>query len=343
VRTSFEHLTAIVLSSVIAACAATPAPQQRAKPAPRAQPGSADRQLTAALERIALPTGGQVGIALRVLGGGRTYTLRGSETFPMASVYKFPIALAVLAKVDRGELALGATLTLKAEDLSVYHSPIAEDFQGTERKLTIAELLSALIVQSDNTASDVLMAAAGGAARVNAHVETLGVEGIRIDRSEREMAADVLREARPGSVTALTRDALNRLDESLTPAENQRAWQAYARDPRDRATPVAMAALLSDFHDGKTLKPESTAHLRRLMEAAPPRMGRHFPPGAVVAHKTGTGLGTFNDVGIVTLPDGRHAVLVVFVKGAANQSAESGSKLVADLGRAIYDAALSAP
>jgi beta-lactamase class A len=76
-----------------------------------------------------------------------------------------------------------------------------------------------------------------------------------------------------------------------------------------------------------------------MMLAARSRIGIKLPEGTEVANKTGTGMGSFNDVGIVTLPDGRHLILAVYIARAHRLSWDAGNALVADISRAVYDAA----
>ena len=66
-----------------------------------------------------------------------------------------------------------------------------------------------------------------------------------------------------------------------------------------------------------------------------------LPPGAEVAHKTGTAMGIINDVGIITLPNGAgHIAIVVFIKGSKSSAAESEHS-IAEVGRGAYDHFLS--
>jgi beta-lactamase class A len=99
-----------------------------------------------------------------------------------------------------------------------------------------------------------------------------------------------------------------------------------------------MVELLVRFQRGELLSAASTSLLRELMIAARSRLGAKLPDGTPVANKTGTGMGSFNDVGIVTLPDGRHLVLAVYVSGARGADQEGGEALVADIARAAYGA-----
>ena len=91
------------------------------------------------------------------------------------------------------------------------------------------------------------------------------------------------------------------------------------------------------------LSRESQALLLKLMTEAIPgakRLKGELPAGTVVAHKTGTGGNTrngitsaTNDIGIITLPDGRHLAVAAFVSDfAAND--DTRDAIIARLAKA---------
>jgi beta-lactamase class A len=69
----------------------------------------------------------------------------------------------------------------------------------------------------------------------------------------------------------------------------------------------------------------------------PKRIRGRLPAGTVVADKTGTLAGTVNDVGFITLPDGKgHIAIVVFVKGS-EAPLDTRESVIADIARLVYD------
>ena len=66
--------------------------------------------LRAALDSLARGVDGRLGIAAMVLETGEAVSVRGHERFPMQSVYKLPIVMAVLSRIDRGQLRAAAQL-----------------------------------------------------------------------------------------------------------------------------------------------------------------------------------------------------------------------------------------
>jgi hypothetical protein len=100
-------------------------------------------------EKIAPAAKGRVGVAAQLLESGETADLHGDEHFPMHSVYKLPISMAVLQRVDRGELKLDQLVKVEPSDFvrKGMYSPVRDKYpDGTE--LTIAELLRYTICES---------------------------------------------------------------------------------------------------------------------------------------------------------------------------------------------------
>lgn len=238
-----------------------------------------------------------IGLSAIHLESGRRVSVRGAERFPMGSVYKFPIVLAALRRVDGGTLKLDQKITIEPKDFSPGWSPLRDGANGKPVTLTVRELLRYTVSISDNTACDNTLRLLGGPAAVSKRMKELGVSGIRIDRPEKTIAGH--------------------LDEPGGRAH-------YATDPRDTATPDDMAALLVAFWNRRDgLSKASHDLLMQWMIETPTgvrRIKAVVPAGSVVAHKTGTMPGVVNDAAIVTSPDGRdHVVLVVFSKAGTTE------------------------
>jgi beta-lactamase class A len=285
--------------------------------------------------------GGRLGAALMNLDSSEVFAFRRTEGFPMQSVFKAPLAAAVLAEVDAGRLALDQRFTLEEMDLSPPWSPIAEAWPG-RRDYTTAELLSAAVSASDNTAADVLMARIGGPGAVTAWLASKQIDDIHIDRYEREIqtAAVGLAPFRPAWRSAQAFEAARR---TVPLAQQRAAMAAYLADPRDTATPVGVLEFLDDLDDYDLLSAASTRLLLRCMAEARTGSGRilaGLPKGSTFAHKTGTGprsAGTtsaINDIGIATLPDKRRYSMAVFVAGAS-APASACEALIAEVARAF--------
>jgi len=254
---------------------------------------------------------GHIGAAAMSLESGETAAVRGADHFPMQSVYKLPISMAVLARVDRGELKLDQKVLVTKDDLvpESMNSRLRDEHPDANVECTVTELINRTMVESDGTTSDVLMRLVGGADAVAEYLRGLKVEGVLIATTEKEIG----------------------LDHSV----QYRNW----------GTPDGYLQLLRALHDGRAIHDDSRAFLLDLMirsKPGPRRLKGMLPADAVVAHKTGTSgteagiTAATNDVGIMTLPNGRHVAVAVFVSDSpADADAREG--VIAQLGRAAWD------
>jgi beta-lactamase class A len=138
-----------------------------------------------ALVEAAAAARGTVGFAAVELASGRALALHADQGFPMQSVFKLPIAIVMLREVDAGRLALEQAVALDASDAR--GGPPGTTAVPARR--TLRELIEAMIINSDNVACEKLLALAGGPRAVDAYVRGLGISGMRIAFSEREMQA----------------------------------------------------------------------------------------------------------------------------------------------------------
>ncbi|MES2724562.1 MAG: class A beta-lactamase [Pseudomonadota bacterium] len=332
------RISLAVVFAALALSACGSGSPQTASETPRLNLPQLSTEVSAIAER-ARP--GVLGVALMNLESGETWDFNGERRFPMQSVFKAPLGAAVLAEVDAGRLKLDDTITLADEDLSPPLSPIADAYPA-RRDYTVRELLTAAAGVSDNTAADVLMKKIGGPGAVTAWLVGKKVEEIRVDRYERQLQPDStgmasFRPAWKGSQAYTA--ALN----DVPPEARRKAVAAYLSDPQDTATPRGALNFLDKLDDGELLSPASKTLLLQIMTdttTGPDRLKAGFPAGASFAHKTGTGrtdqgvTPAVNDIGIVTLADGRRYAVAVFLSGSTLDAA-AREKILADVARAV--------
>src|SRR6185369_3378228 len=152
-------------------------------------PATAD--LRGSIEQITRDAQGRVGAVAMVLETGASVAVQGGKRFPMQSVYKLPIAMAVLDQVDRGRLNLEQRIGVRKRDFvsAGQHSPIRDRYPGGV-ELSLDELLRFNVSESDGTACDVLLRVIGGAPVVNRYLQSLGIQGIRVVTTEKAMGRD---------------------------------------------------------------------------------------------------------------------------------------------------------
>lgn len=268
-----------------------------------AQPGWAG--LPAAFAAIERREGGRLGVAVLDTGSGRRAEHRAAERFPMASTFKMLLAGAVLARIDAGQESPDRRIRFRRGDLVTY-SPVTQG-QAGGGGMTVAAILEAMMVLSDNTAANLLLATLGGPEGMTAFLRRLGDGVTRLDRIETAM-----NEGRPG-------------------------------DPRDTTTPTAMLATMRALTLGEALSAASRARLVSLMEGnrvSGNLLRARLPQGWRVGDRSGAG--GFNTRGVAGLvwPSGGRAPLLVtaYLTEGPQQTLAARDAVLAEVGATIYAA-----
>ncbi len=270
----------------------------------------------------------RLGIAVVDVDSGTSADFNGDELMPQQSVSKLWVALAALDLADRGTLDLAETATVRASDLTLFHQPIRKrvlaNGSATE---SYAQFMHLAMVGSDNTANDMLLKRVGGAEVVRSILAQKGLDTIRFGPGERVMQAQI---------AALEWDQRYSLGKTffevrktVPHATRRSAFNAYVDDPVDGASALSLARALARLAKGELLSAPSTERLIGLMRDAksgPNRLKGGIPEGWAIAHKTGTGqvldivppgvIGEqagYNDIGILTAPDGRRYAVAVMI------------------------------
>jgi beta-lactamase class A len=284
---------------------------------------------------------GVLGVGVMNLENESTYSLNGDRPFPMQSVFKAPLGAAVLAQVDLGKVSLDEIITIEDKDLSPPYSPVADAYPA-RKTYTVRELLVAAVGGSDNTAADVLMKRIGGPGSVTAWLQFNKIVALRVDRYERQLQPELagmpsFRPAWKGE------QAYSAALHAVPLLERRTATLKYLADREDTSTPRAALDFLHLLATGALLSKDSTRLLLQIMTDSPTGAGRikaALPAGARWAHKTGsarTDLGltpATNDIGILTMPDGRRYAVAVFLE-ASPLDEEGRDALIAQAGRAV--------
>ncbi|PWJ54491.1 beta-lactamase class A [Dyadobacter jejuensis] len=269
------------------------------------------QDLREAISTIVEQAEGKVGVGVLNVQRSEPVYWNENHRFPMQSVFKFPLALAVLDRVDKGELDLQQVVPITRADLPPHTwSPIRDKYPSGDFTLTVSELLQYTVSQSDNNGCDLLFRLLGGPARVDAYIKKWVPEGIAIVADEAKMAT---------------------------------AWEVQFGN---YATPVAMSRLFQQFYAGQILSAGSTAYLKQILletNTCTACMKGLLPEGARVAHKTGRSAtnaqgitAATNDAGVLLLPNGQEVVVVVFV-GDSPADDRTREGIIAQVSRAVWD------
>jgi len=313
-------------------------------PAPAEAPPPA---LAALIEDLGKKFEGEVGIAVRSVEQGWTVAWNGDKLFPQQSVSKLWVAMAMFDAIDRGKVTLQTPVTIRPQDLTLFHQPIAALVKGEGYHTTLQDLFTRAMTQSDNTANDSVLRTIGGSDAVRGYLARRFIADIRFGPGERLLQSKTAglewsQDMAMGRRFYAARSALPR-------PVRERALDAYLADPPDGAAPVAIVQALAKLKRGEMLSPRSTDLLLSTMAEArtgPQRIKGGVPSGWHYMHKTGTGQDLYsrstgyNDVGIMVAPDGASYAVAVMI-GSTAQPIPKRWELMQGVSRAV--AALHQP
>lgn len=218
------------------------------------QPSHADDSaLKANIQKIEQELDGRVGISWYDENSSHQWNYRGDEAFPLTSTFKAFACAALLARVDAKQEDLQRQIAIHKQELITY-SPVTEKFTG--KTLSTADLCSAAVTLSDNTAGNLVLASIGGPSGFTQFMQTLGDRKSSLSRWEPD-----LNEATPG-------------------------------DTRDTTSPNAAVQSLRTLVSGDTLTPDSRQTLigwLRNDQVADQLIRSYLPTSWIIGDKTGAG------------------------------------------------------
>lgn len=253
----------------------------------------------------------KVGVSVYDLKTKKSYGINQNEHFPMQSVFKFHIALAVLDLVDKGKLSLSQKVYISKERMQPdWYSPLRDKYPQGNVKLTLAEILKPTVSESDNVGCEVLLDLIGGPKVVDDYLKKIGMKDVQVKYNETVMQA---------------------------------SWEPQFEN---YSSPNSAVELLKALQDNKILSTKSRTFIQKLLletSTGPKRLRGLLPNKTVVAHKTGTSgtnketgiMAAVNDIGIVTLPNGNQFAIAVFVSNS-KEKIETNEKIIAEIAKVTY-------
>lgn len=232
-----------------------------------------------------------------------------NDKFPMQSVFKFPIGVALLDCISKGEFSLNDTINLTKADLSTdLWSPIRERWPNGAR-LPLIDVLNYMVAHSDNSATDFLIHKIGGTERIQSIINRLGAKNINIRNTEKEI---------------------------------QSSWSVQFDN---WTTPKSMVHFLRLMNEGKLLNKENTNVLWEIMtNTSTGSVNRLVHSTVKFARKTGYSgandkgdIAAQNDVGIIEFEDGRRVAYAIFLTDSSI-GVDAGYEIIAQIGKAIWKA-----
>jgi beta-lactamase class A len=132
-----------------------------------------DRNLDKDLNKLVSQHQGKMGFVARNLKTGASVNLGGDEPVPTASTIKLLVYVEAFHQIKDGKRSLSDEITLQKED-QVPGSGVLQFFR-TPHKLTLEDALSLMMIESDNTATNLVIDHLG-LANINRRAETMGLK-----------------------------------------------------------------------------------------------------------------------------------------------------------------------
>ena len=253
-----------------------------------------------------------VGVSISGNNEKDTLSVNSERHYPMQSVFKFHIAIAILSAIDKGKFSFDQKIKIEKKDLLPnLYSPIRDRYPaGTS--LTIAKILEYTVAESDNVGCDILLRLIGGPQVVEAYFAKNNFKDVSIQFNEETQ---------------------------------QNNWDLQFQN---WTTPRAANQVLASFYYNKKkyLSKKSYDFLWKLMKetkTGKDRLKGQLPKETIVAHKTGSsgtnkeGLtAAVNDIGIIFLPNGQPFFISVLVTNS-KEDAATNEKIIADIAKATWD------
>ena len=255
-------------------------------PSPAPTPAPLDR-LKGSIERITRGANATWGIYVKGLETGEEIAINADRQMDTMSVIKIPLMAEVFEQLKAGKFKLTDKYTLAAEDIRPGTGTLRSMDPGAV--MTVKDLITYMIIVSDNTATDVLYRMVGGPEVVTKRMEAYGLKVTRAPWPASKWFAD------------------------LRAASSADEFHRQAKTPFGLSSPREIGILLERMEKGTLVDAESSKLMLQIMRGQLYRTRiPRFLSGWRIPHKTGDFLPYIgNDVGVLEAP-GRTVILSIF-------------------------------
>ena len=256
-----------------------------------------------------------IGVAVSFIEDSDTLSINGNKMIPMLSVYKLPIAMSVINSIDNGWQTLQTPIHVNQNDMHPNTwSPLRDKLTTSDTFINLRDIIQYTLIQSDNNCSDLLLKSIGGVETVQTYLKKLGLPNIQVNNTEWEI------------------------------------FQSWNLIYSNQATPQDITTLLNKLYSEALFSDSCYSFLWHTLTdctTGNSRIKGKLPQSTEVAHKTGTSFTTqegitpvINDVGIITMPNGKHIAISIFV-AESKESREVNENIIAEITKMVWDYAIS--
>ena len=257
--------------------------------------------LESEIRSITENSGAEMAVSALHLESGQRADVDADRIYPLCSVLKIPVLAEAFRQIEAGRFALHDRWELTTAEKNLPSGILVFFDDGLAP--TVKDLLTLMIIISDNTATDMVMHRLGEGS-VTAAMHSLGLTDIHVPLTIRELFDDLLPSSDP------TQDML-----ALATAPRNRKGISYSLGPdNDTGTTAALTELLARIWRGEVVNRAACDAMLDILlkQQLNDRLPRYLPPGTPCAHKTGTLPGIRNDSGIIYAGENSHVAVTVF-------------------------------
>lgn len=240
---------------------------------PQAAGNSVDR-LKLAIERITRSVNATWGIYIKCIETGEEVALNATQQMDTMSTIKIPLMVEAFRQMEAGKFALTGRVKLRDEDKRPGTGVIRSLDAGAE--FSIKDLITLMIIVSDNTATDLMFAKVGGVDSVNRLMSEYGLTQTRATGPSSEWFA------------------------ALRAAKSPADFHREAKHPYGLSSPRDMGLLLEKIKTGKAVSKSASDQMLQIMRGQlyTTRLPKYVSTFRI-PHKTGDFLPYIgNDVGV---------------------------------------------
>lgn len=237
----------------------------------------------------------EVGVIVKDLNNDK-WILRFNENriFQSASTIKIPIMIEVLRQIEQGKYSLDQKVRINDKD-KVKSSIVTE---LSVKEYSILDLLSLMIIISDNTATNILIDLIGYD-DINNLLKSLDLENTKLSRKMMDFKA---------------------IEEGRT----------------NTTSPIDMAIIIESIYNNEVLNKEDSILALDIMKRQFHRdsIARYLPKSTLIANKTGELNGLNHDVGIVYSEKTNYMIGIFTESGEDNLT---NKRLIGDISKLVYE------
>lgn len=324
-------------------------------------------KLRSEIAKVSKDVKGQMGLYMKHVESGKEISIEADKIFPLGSVFKMPVMVEVYRQAHEGTLSLDEKLRLEPRNYCIGSGILQYLSPGLE--LSIRDLVTLMMIASDNTASEMLWKRIG-IQRVNMLIRELGLhktsiylpwrEGFLLtmgmgpfkEKSVQEAArtwkglSDLERMKILNEIDAecanLSVEEFRRKYEALYGMKEEKKFKTqreYDQVFDNLGTPREIGVILEKVLKGEVVSQEASKEMLATMmrNATGSAIPQYLSDDVIVAAKSGITAGTVNNAGIIYISAKSHIVLCVFFKKLEEKNPEKAQLAEAKIARIVYD------